>query len=187
MPNGEIGEIWNGDVLADALLYEKNINKKDYEEDEMYIYEGLLESMLDEVWESKEDMLPMMPRSFPSKPLRYGDHWVTKQRASTSRPGYIITEMEFMKIRDNAAYLDGTVSMHAGDDLTDGNAIAKVSDQYKAAGNGEYQVDLKTGFFKKAEIKAEVDYDAHIDDRLWQNEKDKKFQGTMKTVITMTK
>ncbi len=185
MPDGEIGEIWNGNVLADAILYEKGVDKKDYTDDDMDYYESKLENMLDDVWESKENMFPSLPRRYPDKPLKIGNTWITTERASTSRDGYVVTEMELAKINNNSAFFNAKVSVRAGDDPTDGNAIARVSDNYNISGQGEIEVDLKTGLFKNYDIKASVTYDADIDDRLWQQQKQKTFKGNARTTIKM--
>ena len=185
MPNGEIGEIWNGDVLADAILYEKGVNKRDYSEDDMEYYESQLESMLDAVWESKENMFPSLPKRYPEKPLKPGNVWITKERASTTRQGYVVTEMEFKNVKNNTAYFNAEVSVKTGDDLTDGNAYAKVSDSFDISGQGNIEVDLNTGLFKNLDLKASVTYDADIDDRLWQKQKQKTFKGKARTTIKM--
>ena len=185
LPDGEIGEIWNGDVLADAILYEKGVDKKDYDEDEMWLYESQLESMLDSVWESKEGMIPPLPRGYPDKPMNYGDTWTTKERVSSSRSGYTITKMELKKFDNDTATFDAKTSLVAGDDLTDGNILMKVEDNMVAAGKGEIEIDLKTGLIKYCKIKSNIDYDAKIDDRLWQKERNKKFTGYSITTIKM--
>jgi len=171
-PEGEILNLWNPDVIAKALLYEKGVKVNTMEDDDPE-----LEMMMDRVWESKEHVLECAWRSYPEKTLTASEEWRIEAPAATMRAGLQVTKLTFNQVRNGLAQFDVVLSARVGTDPTDGDFFGTIESKIDAWAQGEMEMDVSTGLIAKATVSGDTRMEAQIEDRLWDIKYEKNMEG----------
>ena len=175
LPNGEILELWNADVIAEAILLEKGVRPKKAEDEE---YEAYLEMMMDQVWESKEHVLDCAWGSYPEKTLLTTEQWWIEAPATTTRPGLQVMKLKFNQVRKGKAHFDVILSAMAGDDSMDGgDFFGSINSKIDSFAQGKMEMDVSTGLIAQATVSGDIRMEAQIEDRLWDVQYEKNMEG----------
>ena len=153
-PEGELLELWNGEVIADALLFEKGIRVDSHMDEETYA--SYQQEATQEVFESREHVLDNVLPEYPDRELANGDTFTIYEKFTTS--SYSVQEMEltFCEVLDGQACFNATAAISSvGEDATtDPGFVSEVT--AKGRGKGAMKLGADNGMLSYAKVVMKV-------------------------------
>ncbi|MBN2374928.1 MAG: hypothetical protein JXD22_00905 [Sedimentisphaerales bacterium] len=183
-PEGELLELWNGEVIADAILCEKGIRVGSDMDEE--VYKEHQQEVTQEVFESREHILDNVLPDYPDREMANGDIFTIYEKFTTSN--YAIQEMEmtFCEVLDGQACFNAKAAISCvGEDATaDPGFVSEVT--AKGQGKGAIKLDSDNGMINYAKVvmKVKTHCKAQLGGISGIMTKERTMEGTMTTILS---
>ncbi len=181
-PNGELVDMWDADILADAILLENGVDGRKMDEEFYRLHH--LEPMMDSIWESHEMLLTPALFSYPDKSLKPGDCWSYRSKASAVSEGFELVFLTLKEVRNGKAIFDVKIGVDLGDNPMDSDAVADRKSETGINSTGRMTFDLASGMIESAELKGEIKIESDVKNKLFDQSFEQNMQGTIKLSMT---
>ena len=150
-PSGEILELWDGEVIAGAMMSEKGVRKSNIG---VEVYELLRTEIVAGVWQSREHLFDAVLRSYPESEVAVSEQWTTLGQAFATRSGLEEIIFTYKGIKEGCACFDLICSVSAGSDMLESLAspAMNVESRLEGTGVGIAEMDVQTGLFTKVQV-----------------------------------